>query len=170
MFAIVASTGLRPEELLSLQCGDISFADSSLTVRCSLSWVRGQGESGRVRAKFFEPKPNRATGQSRRRLNWLPCSSAGSYRRRNRRWTLLLRWVWPAATALGRAAAGPLSRITARRTAEGERENIAAYVRFVLTGSRPAYHASSATLWAIRTRRLRCGFTATGSRTRTRRA
>jgi integrase len=57
LFALVASTGLRPEEAYALRWSDLQLGDApQLFVRRSLSWSRGQGETGHVRPKFFEPK------------------------------------------------------------------------------------------------------------------
>lgn len=57
LFATVASTGLRPEEVYALRWSDLELGDvGRLYVRRSLSWSRAVGEHGKVRPKFFQPK------------------------------------------------------------------------------------------------------------------
>jgi integrase len=56
LFAMAASTGMRPEELYALKWSDVQFGAARVDVRRSLSWSRGLEEKGKVRPKFFEPK------------------------------------------------------------------------------------------------------------------
>ncbi len=56
LFATVAATGMRPEEVYALRWTDVQFDDNQVFVRRSLSWSRGPEEEGRVRPKFYEPK------------------------------------------------------------------------------------------------------------------
>ena len=65
LFATVAGAGLRPEEVCALQWGDVQFDDTTgrgkIFVRRSLSWSPAQGESGRIRPKFYDPKTKSGT-------------------------------------------------------------------------------------------------------------
>jgi integrase len=56
LFAMAASTGMRPEELYALRWSDVQLGAARVDVRRSLSWSRGLDEKGKVRPKFFEPK------------------------------------------------------------------------------------------------------------------
>jgi integrase len=58
LFATVAATGLRPEEVYALRWTDLQLEEErpQLLVRRSPSWSRGEKEADRVRPKFYEPK------------------------------------------------------------------------------------------------------------------
>jgi integrase len=58
LFATVAATGLRSEEVYALKWGDVQFDGErpQIFVRRSVSWSRALGETGRVRPKFYPPK------------------------------------------------------------------------------------------------------------------
>jgi len=56
LFATVAATGMRPEEVYALKWTDVLLDAARISVRRSLSWSRGLEEKGRVRPKFYEPK------------------------------------------------------------------------------------------------------------------
>jgi integrase len=66
LFSTVAATGLRSEEALALRWGDLELGAERprLFVRRSLSRSRANGESGPIKAKFYQPK----TKSSRREL------------------------------------------------------------------------------------------------------
>jgi integrase len=59
LFATIAGTGLRTEEAYALRWADVQFDGDGrgrLFVRQALSWSRTDGEVGRIRPKFYEPK------------------------------------------------------------------------------------------------------------------
>jgi integrase len=56
LFATVAATGMRPEEVYDLKWTDVSLDAAQISVRRSLSWSRRLEEKGRVRPKLYEPK------------------------------------------------------------------------------------------------------------------
>jgi len=59
LFATIAGTGLRTEEAYAVRWSDLQFDDHGrgrLFVRRALSWSRADGEVGRIRPKFYEPK------------------------------------------------------------------------------------------------------------------
>jgi integrase len=56
LFATAAATGMRSEELLALQWGDVELDAGRLFVRRSLSWAPDADRVGTIKPRFFEPK------------------------------------------------------------------------------------------------------------------
>ena len=56
LFATAAATGMRSEELLALQWGDVELETGRLFVRRSLSWTRDADQVGKVRPRFWPTK------------------------------------------------------------------------------------------------------------------